>query len=585
MQNRPTKLQKNALGLAALKGLWVFVKPYRLILVLAIFALVFTAGVSLSLPIALRYVIEQMSEDLGQLDFYFMVLAGVVICIAIGSSLRFFLVTYLGERVVFDMRRAVYHHVIDMSASFYEDLKTGEVISRLTTDTTLIQTLVGSSLSIALRNILIFAGAIVLMSFTSPALTGLVLLIVPVTLFPILTFGRKVRRYSKETQDLIAESAGLASETLYAIPTIQALTAENEARNAFDAALARAFQAAKKRINARALMTFFVISLVFLAVLGVFWIATKDVRSGAMSSATLIQFVIYAIMAASSVAALSEVWGEVQRAAGASERLLELLEAEDVIKDGAKPAKIKKGALAFQNVSFSYPSRGHEKSVKDLSFEIKSGESVAFVGLSGAGKSTIFRLILRFFDPESGAITLDGCDIKDMKRRDFREYISLVPQDVEILSASVFENIVMGRTDASRDMVYRAAKAAAAHEFILALPEGYETNVGERGVKLSGGQRQRIAIARAVLRDTPIMLLDEATSAIDSESEERIQTALETLFGERTTLVIAHRLATIRKVDRIFMMSQGQILTSGTHEELMKASDAYRRLVELQILT
>ena len=585
------KTQQSASGakISRLGDLLPFMRPYSGLLFAAAVALVLTAVLSLTLPIAVRRVIDNFStSETGLLDTYFAAALGIAGLLAIGTALRYMLVTKLGERVVADIRKEVFARVIDMSPSFYENLRTGEVLSRITTDTTLVLTVIGSSVSIALRNALIFIGGLFFMLLTSAKLTSLVLLIVPLVLVPILTLGRKVRRLSKENQDWIAAGSAQASEALGAVQTIQAFTHEIQTKNDFSKTTEDSFFSARERIRARALMTFIVIFLVFSGIIGVLWVGAHDVSAGKLSAGTLVQFVIYSVMVGGSVAALSEVWGELQRAAGATDRLAELLKAEDSISDPSTAIlhpNLGRGRLTFENVIFNYPSRPKYSALDDVSFDVKPGQTVAIVGPSGAGKTTIIHLLLRFYDPQGGSILLDGVDLRDMRREDFRKAISLVPQDPVIFANSVLENIRFGRQEASDAEVIGAANLAAAHQFISELPEGYETYVGERGVMLSGGQKQRIAIARAILRDAPVLLLDEATSALDSESEQAVQNAVDALAQDRTTIVIAHRLATVKKADCILVMDHGKVVAQGTHESLMKQGELYARLARLQFVS
>ncbi len=571
---------------SALSGLVPFLRPYKVMVVLSGIALVFTATISLILPMAVRRVVDGFSEDnTALLDQYFGAALAIAAALAIGTGLRYYLVTRLGERVVADIRKAVFDRVITLSPAFYERIMTGEILSRITTDTTVIQSVIGSSVSVALRNVLLLIGGMALMLYTSAKLTGLVLLIVPAVIIPIIVLGRRLRKLSRENQDWIAASSGSASESLGAVQTVQAFTQETAIAKSFNEVTEKAFAAASRRIGTRAVMTVIVIFLIFSGVVGVLWIGARDVQSDVMTPGQLVQFLIYAILVAGAVGALSEIWGELQRAAGATERLIELLETEDTVKDPAKPValpKPAKGAIAFEDVSFYYPSRPEHAALNGVSVDIKAGETVALVGPSGAGKSTIIQLLLRFYDPETGHITIDGLDLREMARRDFRQAIALVPQDPVIFATSARENIRFGRPGATDAEVEEAAKAAAAHDFLLALPEGYETYVGERGVMLSGGQKQRIAIARAILRDAPILLLDEATSALDAESERAVQQAVERMAADRTTLIVAHRLATVKKADRILVFENGQIVAEGSHKDLVAEGGLYARLAKLQ---
>ncbi|EAQ23144.1 ABC transporter transmembrane domain-containing protein [Roseovarius sp. 217] len=570
----------------ALAELWPFLRPYRRLLAAAILALVVTASVALILPLAVRRVVDNFNADNGAiLDQYFGAALLIAALLAVGTGLRYLLVTRLGERVVADIRKGVFDRVIGMSPAFFEKLMTGEVLSRITTDTTLILSVIGSSISIALRNLLILVGGMGLMLLTSAKLTGLVLLIVPLVIVPILTLGRRMRVLSRENQDWIANSSGNASEALLSVQTVQAFTHEGETRARFADVTERSHDAARRRVNTRALMTVIVIFLVFTGIVGVLWIGARDVRAGEMTAGSLVQFVIYAVMVAGAVAALSEIWGELQRAAGATERLVELLQAEDPVRDPARPVAVPRpvrGEIAFEDVQFTYPSRPGIAALDHVSLTIRAGETVALVGPSGAGKTSVIQLIQRFYDPDAGRITLDGVPLADMARHEFRRDLALVPQDPVIFAASARENIRFGRLDATDAEIEAAARAAAAHDFISALPEGYDTYVGERGVMLSGGQKQRIAIARAILRDAAVLLLDEATSALDAESERAVQRAVETMARTRTTIIVAHRLATVKKADRIVVMDQGRIVAQGTHDSLVAENGLYARLARLQ---
>jgi ATP-binding cassette subfamily B protein len=549
-------------------------------------ALVLTASVSLILPLAVRRVIDGFNDaNAALLDKYFAAALGIAALLAVGTGLRYYLVTRLGERVVADIRRALFDRVMGMSPAFFERILTGEVLSRITTDTTLILSVIGSSVSVALRNVLILLGGLVLLFLTSAKLTGLVLLIVPAIIVPIVVLGRRLRALSRENQDWIAASSGSASEALTSVQTVQAFTHEGATRGQFAEVTEKSFTSAKARIKTRAVMTVIVIFLTFAGIVGVLWVGARDVRAEAMSVGALIQFVIYAVMVAGAVGALSEIWGELQRAAGATERLVELLNTDDAVKDPVRPVALPRpvrGEIAFQDVTFRYPARPEASALNGVSLHVRPGETIALVGPSGAGKTTILQLLMRFYDPQAGRITLDGLALPDLARSDFRQAIALVPQDPVIFATSARENIRFGRLDATDAEVEAAAKAAAAHDFLTALPQGYDSYLGERGVMLSGGQKQRVAIARAILRDAPILLLDEATSALDAESERLVQAAVEKLSEGRTTLVVAHRLATVKRADRIVVFDQGRIVAQGTHDQLVAEDGLYARLARLQ---
>ncbi|MGG7643619.1 ABC transporter transmembrane domain-containing protein [Rhodovulum sp. YNF3179] len=572
--------------IGALRALVPFLAPYRRLLAAAALALVLTAAVSLILPMAVRRVVDGFGAgDAALLDKYFAAALAIAGLLALGTGLRYYLVTRLGERVVADIRKAVFARVIFLSPAFYEKIMTGEVLSRITTDTTLILSVIGSSVSIALRNALILLGGMSLMLVTSPKLTGLVLLIVPLVIVPIIVLGRRLRVLSRENQDWIARSSGNASEALLSVQTVQAFTHEALSRARFDKVTENSFDVALRRVSTRALMTVIVIFLIFTGVVGVLWIGARDVQAGSMSAGELVQFVIYAVMVAGSVGALTEIWGELQRAAGATERLQELLGAEDGVTDPEAPVPLPaapQGRIAFDEVTFHYPARPETAALNDVSLSIRPGETVALVGPSGAGKTTVIQLLLRFYDPASGRITLDGTDLRDMARADFRRAVAMVPQDPVIFADTARENIRFGRPEATDAEVEAAARAAHAHDFLSALPEGYDTYVGERGVMLSGGQKQRVAIARAILRDAPVLLLDEATSALDAESERAVQDAVDALAQERTTIIVAHRLATVKKADRILVFEAGRIVAQGSHDELVAQGGLYARLARLQ---
>ena len=572
--------------ISALKELWPFLKPYKLIILIAFLALTITAAVSLILPLAVRRVVDTFSSgNTLILDQYFLAAIGIAGLLSVGTALRYALVTLLGERVVTDIRKVVFGRVIHLSPQFFEKIMTGEVLSRITTDTTVILSVIGSSVSVALRNVFILIGGMILMLLTSLKLTSLVFLIFPAIIIPILVLGRRLRTLSRENQDWIAASSGNASEALMAVQTVQAFSHENLTKRSFDLVSETSFSSAKKRITTRSFLTVIIIFLVFSGVVGVLWIGARDVRNELMSVGMLVQFVIYSIMVAGAVAALSEIWSELQRAAGATERLIELLNIEDTVNDPEQAVSAPTnwlGEITFNDVTFAYPSRADDATLSNFNLTIKPGETIALVGISGAGKSTFIQLLQRFYDPDQGEIFLDGIDIKTMKRLEFRKSIALVPQDPVIFATTVMENIRFGNSEANDEEIFQAARSAAAHDFISELPQGYDTYVGERGVMLSGGQKQRVAIARAILRNAPVLLLDEATSALDAENERSVQKAFDHLSKGRTTIVVAHRLATVKKADRIIVLDAGKIIAQGNHEKLISEKGLYARLASLQ---
>jgi ATP-binding cassette subfamily B protein len=573
--------------LRPLLSLLPYVRRYRGRVAAALVALVVAALTTLAVPVAVRRMIDFgfTAEGLALIDSYFAVMIAVVAVLALASASRFYLVTTLGERIVADLRGDVFAHVTQLGAAFFDRAKSGEVMSRLTADTTQIKAAVGSAVSVALRNLVLFLGAATMMVVTDPRLSAFVLAAIPVIVLPLYAFGRAVRRRSRAAQDTLADASAYAAELIGAVRTLQAFTNEPVATGRFAAAVERAFEAARSSIRARAVLTAIGIFLVFASVVVVLWIGAQDVIAGRITPGRLGQFVLYAVFAAGALGELSQVGGEIAQASGAAERLFEILAVPVEIKAPPHPLPLPhpaRGEVAFEDVRFAYPTRIEAGVLDGVSFRVRPGEKVAIVGPSGAGKSTIFHLMLRFYDPNSGVIRFDGVPLREVDPAALRRQIALVPQDTAIFGASVGDNIRFGRPEASDAEVVRAADLALADVFIKELPQGYDTPVGERGVTLSGGQRQRIAIARAILRDAPLLLLDEATSSLDAESETLVQAALEHLMQERTTLVIAHRLATVLSCDRILVMEQGRIVEEGAHEQLAAAGGLYARLARLQ---
>ena len=581
-ENRP-----KSNSIQPLRSLIPFIASYKGTLAIAILALLVSSTALLAMPIAVRNVIDHgfSVDDAANIDRYFFILLFFVFVIGFFGAMRAYFMNWLGERVVADLRTKVFAHVIYMDPGFFETTKIGEVLSRLTTDTTLIQSVSGVTISIFLRSSIQLVGGLVLLGFTSIKLLGVLLLIFPLVVLPVMLVGRWLRKLSRDSQDRIADASGQAAEILGNAQTVQSFTAEHLEIERFSASIQTSFRTAVRRIRVRALLTTVGTVSVFGVLIFVLWLGAKEVLVGTLSGGELGQFVLYAMLVGVAAGSLSEVWGEVQRAAGAMERLTEVLNIQSNIRIPEVPIKFPspvRGAVRFEQLDFSYPSRTNEFAVRQFSLDIEPGEHVAFVGPSGAGKSTIFQLLLRFYDPQSGRITIDGVDIHLADPKTVRSLMALVPQDCVIFGDSVESNIQFGRPNASNAQIVEAAKAALAHDFIDQLPDGYDTFLGEKGTRISGGQKQRIAIARAILADPVILLLDEATSALDAESERLVQSALNTLQKNRTTLVIAHRLATIRQVDKIVVLNSGRILDVGKHSELMVRNKTYAQMVELQ---
>ncbi|HZG27627.1 MAG TPA: ABC transporter transmembrane domain-containing protein [Ensifer sp.] len=576
-----------ARSLKPLATLLPYLGRYRGMVVKALIFLTLAAVTTLALPLAVRRMIDHgfSQSDAGFINNYFIMLIALALMLAFASAMRYYYVISIGERIVADLRRDVYAHVIKLSPSFFDVNQSGEIVSRLTADTTQVKSVVGATASLALRNLILCLGGAAMMVYTSPRLSALVLVAIPFIVFPLIAFGRSVRKRSRSAQDTLAEASAFANESIGAIRTVQAFNGGPGADRRYANAIEGAFGAAQAAIRSRSILTGVAISMVFGSIAGVLWYGAHAVLDGTMSAGTLGQFVLYAVVAASSLGALSEVWGEIAQASGAAERLSELLAEVPAIRAPANPKRFPAtaaGAIAFNDVRFAYPSAPERSALKGLTFKVEPGETVAIVGSSGAGKSTVLSLIMRYYDTLSGDIAIDGVSVRDVDPADLRARLSIVPQDVTIFASTIHDNIAFGRPDASRDDVIAAAKAAHAHEFIERLDNGYDTMSGERGVTLSGGQRQRIAIARAILKNAPVLLLDEATSALDAESEKLVQNALDGLMKDRTTIVIAHRLATVLKADRILVMDDGRVVEEGNHQSLVAKGGIYARLASLQ---
>ncbi len=579
--------EKGRAKLRPLIALWPYIARYRGRAILALIALTIAALTTLLVPVAVRRMIDfgLTPNGIAMINNYFSVMIAVVAVLALASASRYYLVMTIGERIVADLRRDVFAHLLSLSPSFFDASRSGELISRLTADTTQIKSAVGASVSIALRNLMLFFGAAAMMVVTSPKLSGFVLLAIPLIVIPLVAFGRRVRKLSRGAQDTLADASAYASELIGGIRTVQAYTGERLAKARFGNEVEQAYEAARVSTQARAILTAVIIFIVFSSVVAILWVGSHDVLIGAITPGRLGQFVLYAAFAAAGLGQLSEVWGEVSAASGAAERLLEILHVRPEIAAPVSPRALpqpSRGDVTFEDVSFAYPARPDVAAIDHVSFAVKAGEKVAIVGPSGAGKSTLFHLLLRFYDPSSGTIAVDGASVRQADPQAVRSHIALVPQESVVFAASARENIRFGRPTATDAEVERAADLAHATEFIRRLPEGFDAPLGERGVTLSGGQRQRIAIARAILRDAPLLLLDEATSSLDAESETLVQTALEELMRHRTTLVIAHRLATVLSCDRILVLDQGRIVEQGTHASLVAANGLYARLARLQ---
>ncbi|HCL66425.1 MAG TPA: ABC transporter [Rhizobium sp.] len=579
--------QRKRRSLKPLARLLPYLMRYRTMVAAALFFLALAAATTLALPLAIRRMVDHgfSAADSGFINNYFAMMILMAVMLAVASAMRYYYVITIGERVVSDLREAVFAHVTTLSPSFFDVNQSGEIVSRLTADTTQIKSAVGATASLALRNTILCLGAMGMMIYTSPRLSVLVLAAIPIIVFPLVGFGRSVRKRSRAAQDTLAAATAYASETIGATRTVQAFNGEAVASARYSAAVEQAYDAARTAIRSRAFLTGFAITLVFGSVVAVLWYGAQSVLAGTLTAGTLGQFLLYSLIAAGSLGALSEVWGELAQAGGAAERLMELLHEVPAISVPRNPKSLPDPALGrveFADVHFAYPSHANKSALRGLTFNVEPGETVAIVGPSGAGKSTVFSLILRFYDPVTGAVRLDGLDAREVTPQALRSRIAIVPQDVTIFASSIHDNIAFGSPGASREDVIAAAEAAQAREFIDRLEKGFDTPVGERGITLSGGQRQRIAIARALLKNAPVLLLDEATSALDAESETLVQKALDRLMKDRTTIVIAHRLATVLKADRILVLDEGRIAEVGTHQSLIQEGGLYAKLARLQ---
>jgi ATP-binding cassette subfamily B protein len=581
--NRPASRR-----LTSLRALRPFVARYRLQIGLAVLFLLVSAAGAIAIPAAVGQVIDRgfMADDLEHINRWFWLLFGAAALMAVGGGLRFYWVSWLGQRVVADIRKAVYARVLSMSPEFFGTTRTGEVLSRLNTDTTLVETLVGSTVSFGVRNLVMLVASSLALVLTAPGLAAVIGGLIAIIILPVVLLGRWVRSLSRSAQDRVADFSALGDESINAVQTVQSFAQERRERRRFDRAVESAFVAARGRIRASTVLIVLVILMTFGAITFVLWLGARSVLTGGMSPGQLGQFVLYAAIAAGATASLSEIWGQVQRAAGAMERLAELLEAEPTIVSPARARRLPEGPLtvAFEKVSFAYPVRPDDRVLDDLSLSVSAGETVAIVGPSGAGKSTLFQLLLRFYDPDAGRVLIGGVDVRELDLAEFRRALGVVPQDVAMFSGTAAHNIAYGLDAEDAEVVRRAARAAHAEEFIARWPEGYDTQLGERGLRLSGGQRQRIAIARALAKNPPLLLLDEATASLDAESERLVQEALERVGGDRTVLVIAHRLATVRRADRIIVLDDGQVVAQGRHDDLVRDNPLYARLARLQFL-